>query len=79
MRAIPEALDAARFLTANPPLPLVARGPYGALAAASIAELPGWARLELQLPWLPLAGPVLAPAAGYAIVRTIRWAMRSRP
>ena len=49
------------------------------LAAAAIAELPDWARRELRLPWLPLAGPVLAPAAGHAIVRTIRWAMRGRP
>ena len=75
----PEALEAARFLIADPPLPLAARGPYAALAAAAIAELPDWARRELRLPWLPLAGPVLAPAAGHAIVRTIRWAMRGRP
>jgi uncharacterized protein (DUF2236 family) len=79
MRATPEALEAARFLVANPPLPLPARGPYAALAAAAIAELPGWARRELRLPRLPLAEPVLAPAAGHAIVRAIRWAMRARP
>lgn len=78
MRATPEALEAARFLVANPPLPLPARGPYAALAAAAIAELPGWARRELRLPRLPLAEPVLAPAAGHAIVRAIRWAMRAR-
>lgn len=79
MRATPQALEAARFLVANPPLPLPARGPYAALAAAAIAELPGWARRELRLPRLPLAEPVLAPAAGHAIVRAIRWAMRARP
>jgi uncharacterized protein (DUF2236 family) len=78
-RAIPEALEAARFLISDPPLPFAARGPYAALAAAAIADLPGWARRDLRLPWLPLAGPVLAPAAGHAIVRTIRWAMRGRP
>lgn len=78
MRATPEALEAARFLVASPPLPLPARGPYAALAAAAIAELPGWARRELRLPRLPLAEPVLAPAAGHAIVRAIRWAMRAR-
>jgi len=78
MRATPEALEAARFLVANPPLPLPARGPYAALAAAAIAELPGWARRELRLPRLPLAEPVLAPTAGHAIVRAIRWAMRAR-
>jgi len=79
MRATPEALEAARFLVAKPPLPLPARGPYAALAAAAIAELPGWARRELRLPRLPLAEPVLAPVAGHAIVRAIRWAMRARP
>ena len=40
MRATPEAFEAARFLVANPPLPLPARGPYAALAAAAITELP---------------------------------------
>jgi uncharacterized protein (DUF2236 family) len=79
LRATPEALEAARFLVAKPPLPLAARGPYAALAAAAIAELPGWARRELRLPRLPLAGPVLAPAAGHTMVRAIRWAMRARP
>ena len=53
LRAIPEALAAARFLVRNPPLPLVARGPYAMLAAAAIGELPGWARRELRLPRLP--------------------------
>ena len=79
LRATPEALEAARFLVASPPLPLPARGPYAALAAAAIAELPGWARRELHLPQLPVAGPVLAPLAGHAIVRGIRWVMRGRP
>lgn len=79
MRATPQALEAARFLVAKPPLPLPARGPYTALAAAAIAELPGWARQELRLPALPLAGSVLAQAGGHAIVRAIRWAMRARP
>lgn len=79
LRATPEALEAARFLVASPPLPLSARGPYAALAAAAIAELPGRARRELHLPWLPVAEPVLAPLAGHAIVRGIRWMMRGRP
>jgi uncharacterized protein (DUF2236 family) len=77
-RAIPQALDAARFLVADPPLPLAARAPYAALATAAIAELPEWARRELRLPWVPFAEPLLAPVAGHAIVRTIRWAMRGR-
>lgn len=33
--------DAARFLSLTPPLLLPARAPYGALAATSVAILPG--------------------------------------
>ena len=47
-----------------PPLPLVARAPYGVLAAAATSLLPGWARRPL-LPAVPAAdrarrGPALA-------------------
>ena len=76
LRAIPEALAAARFLVRNPPLPLLARGPYAVLAAAAIAELPAWARRELRLPRLPGAEPVMVRPAGHAIVSVIRWALR---
>jgi len=41
-----------RFLLLNPPLPLVARPPYGVLAAAAVSLLPGWARRPLHLPRL---------------------------
>jgi uncharacterized protein (DUF2236 family) len=75
LRATPEALDAARFLIWKPPLPLIARGPYGLLAATAVAELPGWARQELRLPRLHAAESVLMPAAGHAITGAIRWAM----
>jgi uncharacterized protein (DUF2236 family) len=75
LRAIPEALAAARFLVRKPPLPLAARGPYAVLAAAAIAELPDWARRELRLPGLPVAEPLLVPPAGRALVSVIRWAM----
>jgi uncharacterized protein (DUF2236 family) len=78
LRAIPEARAAARFLVRNPPLPLLARGPYAVLAAAAIAELPDWARRELRLPHLPVAEAVLVPPAGHALVGVIRWAMSSR-
>ena len=77
LRAIPEALAAARFLVRNPPLPLVARGPYAMLAAAAIGELPGWARRELRLPRLPVAEPVLVRPAGHAMVGVIRWGLRA--
>jgi uncharacterized protein (DUF2236 family) len=79
LRATPEAREAARFLVRSPPLPLLARGPYAALAAAAVAELPPWARAELRLPRLPGAEATLAPLAGHAIVGAIRWAMHSRP
>jgi uncharacterized protein (DUF2236 family) len=83
LRAIPEAVEASRFLVRNPPLPLVARGPYALLAATAVAELPAWARRELRLPALP--GPlgrgaesVLVPAAGHGIVGAVRWVMGAR-
>jgi uncharacterized protein (DUF2236 family) len=75
LRATPQALEAARFLVRNPPLPLAARGPYALLAATAIAELPGWARRELRLPGPHAAEPVLVTPAGHALVSTIRWAM----
>ena len=64
LRATPEAREAARYLVRSPPLPPLARGPYAALAAAAVAELPAWARPELQLPRLPVADTTLAPLAG---------------
>jgi uncharacterized protein (DUF2236 family) len=78
LRATPEALEAARFLVWNPPLPLLARGPYALLAATAIGELPAWARRELRLPRLPVAEPVIVPPAGHAIIGAIRWAMAAR-
>jgi uncharacterized protein (DUF2236 family) len=53
------AREAAKFLLVTPPLPLLARGPYGVLAASAVAMLPAWARLPLRLPYLP---PVEATA-----------------
>ena len=55
LTATPEARDAARFLLLNPPLPAVARAPYGVLAAAAVSLLPGWAP----------AAAAAAPAAGH--------------
>jgi len=78
LQATPEALEAARFLVRNPPLPLLARGPYALLAAAAITELPAWARRELRLPRLPVGESVLVPPAGHAIVSGVRWAMGAR-
>jgi uncharacterized protein (DUF2236 family) len=78
LRGTPEAREAARFLVRNPPLPLLARGPYALLAATAVAELPDWARRELRLPRRPAAESVLVPPAGRAIVGAIRWVTSAR-
>lgn len=78
LRATPEAREAARFLVRNPPLPLLARGPYALLSATAIAELPAWARRELRLPRPHAAESVLVPPVGRGIVGAVRWAMSAR-
>jgi uncharacterized protein (DUF2236 family) len=79
LTATPEARQAARFLLLNPPLPAVARAPYGVLAAAAVSLLPGWARRPLRLPRLPVTETVLVRPAGHAMVRAIRWATSAPP
>ena len=74
-----EARAAARFLLLNPPLPVMARPPYGLLAAAAVSLLPGWARWPLRLPHLPGAEAAVIRPAGQAMVQAIRWATAARP
>ena len=74
-----EARAAARFLLLNPPLPVMARPPYGLLAAAAVSLLPGWARWPLRLPHLPGAEAAVIRPAGRAMVQAIRWATAARP
>ena len=74
-----EAREAARFLLLNPPLPLVARAPYGVLAAAAVSLLPGWARRPLYLPRLPVTEAAVVRPAGKALVHAIRWAISAPP
>jgi uncharacterized protein (DUF2236 family) len=69
------ARDTARFLLLNPPLPVLARAPYGGLAASAVSLLPLWARRELRLPHLPRTERLLVRATGTALTGTIRWAM----
>lgn len=69
------ARDAARFLLITPPLPLLARGPYGVLAAAAVSLLPSWARMPLRLPYLPPVENTAVRVAGRVLVGGIRWAM----
>ena len=70
-----QARDAARFLLLRPPLPLLARAPYGVLAAAAVSLLPGWARWPLRLPRLPVTEAALVRPAGHAMTGAIRWAI----
>ncbi|HST47853.1 oxygenase MpaB family protein [Jatrophihabitans sp.] len=74
-----EAREAARFMLLTPPLPLAARAPYGALAAAAVASLPRWARWPLRLPYLPLAEATVVRLAGEGLVRGIRWVLTPTP
>ena len=71
----PEAREAARFLLVRPPLPVLARPGYAALATGAVALLPRWARWPLRLPWLPLTEQVLGRPIGGAATATVRWAM----
>lgn len=74
LRASPDALDAARFLLLDPPLPWVARPGYGLIASGGVALLPGWARRALRL---PVPGPVagLAGLLGLVGTRAVAWGM----
>ncbi|HEV2243035.1 MAG TPA: oxygenase MpaB family protein [Streptosporangiaceae bacterium] len=74
LAATAQAREAARFLLLNPPLPIVARPPYGVLAAAAVSLLPGWARRPLWLPRLPIAEAAVVRPAGHALIHAIRWA-----
>ncbi|MCT7661824.1 oxygenase MpaB family protein [Mycobacterium deserti] len=69
------AREAARFLLLTPPLPIVARAPYGLLAAASVAMLPSWARMPLLLPYFPPVEGTVIRLAGRVLVGGIRWAL----
>jgi uncharacterized protein (DUF2236 family) len=75
LAATPAAREAARFLLLTPPLPVVARPPYLALAAAAVGLLPRHARRMLRLPYLPRTDATVGRVAGVAATRTIRWAM----
>jgi len=75
LQSTAEARAAARFLLLNPPLPIIARAPYGVLAAAATSMLPSWARRPLRLPYLPVAESALVRPAGHAMVQAIRWAI----
>lgn len=78
LRGTPEARSAVAYLLLRPPLPLVARGPYLALAAAAVGLMPRWTRMPLRLPWLPVSERTVIRALGAGTTGTIRWAMARR-
>lgn len=77
LHGTPQAREAARFMLFQPPLPLLARPPYGVLAATAVSMLPAWARWPLRLPYMPLTEATTVRIGGHALVSTIRWAMYS--
>ncbi|MBL7498027.1 DUF2236 domain-containing protein [Frankia sp. CNm7] len=70
----PQARQAAWYLLVGAPLPLVARGPYTALAAAAVGLMPAWTRWPLRLPYLPVVESTLGRLVGSGTVAGIRWA-----
>ena len=79
LRATRDARDAARFLLITPPLSLLARAPYGVLAAAAVGLLPAWAQLPLRLPYAPVLEATAVRLAGGVLVGGIRWALSADP
>jgi len=68
------AREAARFLLAEPPLPLLARPGYGTLVAGALAVLPDWARDALDLP-LDRAVAALGRPLGRFGTAAVRWGL----
>jgi uncharacterized protein (DUF2236 family) len=79
LAATAQAREAARFLLFSPPVPVLARVPYGVLAAAAVSLLPGWARRPLRLPRLPVTEATVVRPAGQAMTHAIRWAITAPP
>jgi len=79
LEASPAALEAARFLLLEPPLPVLARPGYGTLAAGAVALLPAWARSELGLPVPEPIAELIGRPLGRLSVSVVRWAMAGVP
>ncbi|WP_395659515.1 oxygenase MpaB family protein [Nocardioides sp.] len=75
LRGTVEAREAVGYLLLRPPLPLLARAPYGVLVAAAVGLMPRWTRRPLRLPYLPISERTVVRALGGAATGTIRWAM----
>lgn len=74
LTATDQAREAARYLLVQPPMPLVVRPAYGVVAAAAVGLMPGWTRIPLRLPWLPITETFAVRPAGEIVTRTLRWA-----
>jgi len=75
LRGTAEAREAVGYLLLRPPLPLLARAPYGVLVAAAVGLMPRWTRWPLRLPYLPISERTVVRALGGVATGTIRWAM----
>ncbi|NRQ49042.1 oxygenase MpaB family protein [Aeromicrobium stalagmiti] len=75
LRGTPAARRTARFILVHPPVPWVFRGPYSLLSAAAVAMMPGWTRIPLRLPYLPVVESTAVRASGIAVTSAIRWAI----
>jgi uncharacterized protein (DUF2236 family) len=73
LEGTPAARAAARFVLLDAPIPLVARAPYTALAAAAVGLLPPWASAALWIPRLPLTEVTAGRLGGRLVVQAVRW------
>jgi uncharacterized protein (DUF2236 family) len=78
LRSTPEARATVGYLLLRPPLPMLARAPYGVIAAAAVGLMPRWTRMPLRLPYLPVSERTVVRALGGVATGTIRWAMTPR-
>ena len=79
LRGTPAAVDAARFVLTEPPVPLLLRPPYGLLTAAAVGLLPSWAVGPLRLPRLLRAQAAVATPGGHLMVGALRWLAAAQP
>jgi uncharacterized protein (DUF2236 family) len=76
LRGTPAAREAVAHVLFKPPLPLLARPPYAALATAAVGLLPTWSRRPLGLPpAVPVADLLVSRALGTLSTGAIRWAL----
>lgn len=73
LAATPEALDVARFLLKEPPIPRIARPMYALLAAGAVDLLPSWAREMLGMRSRGRIARALVRAGTHAVVGAMSW------